>query len=283
MQEPSEKDPLPAYDRPPVVETILGVQFERLPRFKMAHLGGFWKTLDTHDWPTVSDAPPLEPQFERFADFAKWTTQGIQLRLTKDLSPRLQIRNSDGDRMIQVQNGRVHFNWLGQAQGQYPHYEEVRKGFLWTLDRFTQFLAQEDLGKLQPNQWEVTYVNHIPKGTVWDEPDDWEFFRPLGLVPTIDGVIRGESFTGGWHFVIPGQRGRLHVEWQHAVIPESEQQETVVLTLTARGPLQQTEEDLQPVVAGLDLGRETIVRAFKGFMNNAANRYWGLKYASNES
>ena len=35
--------------------------------------------------------------------------------------------------------------------------------------------------------------------------------RPLGGVPTIDRLIEGESFGGEWHFIIPGQRGRLHV------------------------------------------------------------------------
>lgn len=280
MQDGTQKGPLPDYERPPVIETVLGVQFERVPGFKIAHLGGFWKTLDTGEWPMVSDAPPLPPQYESFTEAGRWTARGIQFQLTQEISPRLRIKNKDGDRMIQVQNSRLLFNWLGHAQGKYPRYEEVRMGFLWTSQRFNQFLAQEDLGTVQPNQWEVTYVNHIPKGTVWNTPDDWGFFRPLGLVPAIEGVVQGESFTGGWHFVIPDQRGRLHVEWQHATRHELEQQEIIVLTLTARGPLQQAEEPLQAVLAGLDLGRETIVRAFTGFMDDAANKYWGLKYAS---
>jgi hypothetical protein len=61
----------PSYLRPPVVETILGVQFKPLRGLQNAHLGAFWKTLGD-EWPTVADAPPLEPQFERFDAGGMW-------------------------------------------------------------------------------------------------------------------------------------------------------------------------------------------------------------------
>lgn len=278
MNNPATMGQLPDYENPPVVETILGVQFELLPGLRNAHLGGFWKTLDTSEWSTVADAPPLPPQFERFAEAFKWAP-GFHFQLTQDPASRLQIKNRDGDRMIQLQNGRLHFNWLGQPGQKYPRYEKVREGFVWALQRFTEFLAQEKLGEFRPNQWEVTYLNHIPHGTVWNTPDDWAFFRPLAPMPTVEGTIRGESFTGGWHFVIPDQSGRLHVEWQHHVKPEPEKQEIIVLTFTARGPIQQSEDALQAVLLGVDLGREIIVRSFREFMNDAANNYWGLNHA----
>lgn len=268
---------MPDYENPPVVETILGVQFERLPGCRNAHLGAFWKTLDAEEWPDVLDAPPLQPQFERFTESARWAKIGAQLTVTQDPLSRLQIKNKDGDRMIQVQNGRLHFNWLGQAGGRYPRYERVREGFLWALQRFIEFVVQEKVGDFRPNQWEVTYLNHIPKGTVWNTPNDWGFFYPLGAVPTVEGLVQGESFTGGWHFVIPEQRGRLHVQWQHGRKPEPEEQEIIVLTLTARGALAESDDASQAIFDGLDLGRETIVRSFVGFTSEAANKYWGLK------
>src|SRR5262245_55135596 len=116
MSVSTDKPPLPDYISPPVVETVLGVQFARLPGFTNAHLGAFWKSLDATEWPTVSDAPPLQPQFERFSEAAKWA-RGLQLQLTPIPAGRVQIKNRAGDRMIQVQNGRLHFNWLGDAGG----------------------------------------------------------------------------------------------------------------------------------------------------------------------
>ena len=276
MQDRTEKGPTPDYDSPPVVETILGVQFDRLTDFRNAHLGGFWKTLDNAEWPVVLDAPPLPPQFERFTDSARWASGG-QLMVTQDPSSRLQIKNKDGDRMIQVQNGRLHFNWLKRAGGTYPRYESVRRSFVGTCERFMDFVIQEEVGDFRPNQWEVTYLNHIAKGTVWNTSNDWGFFQPVSAVPTVEGLVQGESFSGGWKFVIPGQRGRLHIQWQHARKSEPEEQEIVVLTFTARGPLGDTDGNLQAVLDGLDLGRETIVRSFKEFMTDTANNHWGLK------
>jgi uncharacterized protein (TIGR04255 family) len=147
-------EPLPDYEAPPVVETILGVQFEPLPGLKNAYLGGFWKTLDTAEWPTVSDAPPLPPQFERFTETFQWAP-GIEFQLIQNPPGRLQISNRDGDRMIQLQNGRLHLNWLGEPGRKYPRYEKVREDFVWALQRFSGFLAAEKLGDFRPNQWEA--------------------------------------------------------------------------------------------------------------------------------
>ena len=272
---------LPDYANPPVVETVLGVQFDRLPGFTNAHLGAFWKSLDAQQWPSVSDAPPLPPQFERFTEAAKWA-RGLQLQLTPIPPGRAQIRNRGGDRMVQVQNGRLHFNWLGAAGGDYPRYEAVRAGFVEALDSFQNFIAHADVGNFRPNQWEVTYINQIPQGTVWSSPADWTFFGPLRGIPTLDGVVEGEDFTGEWHFMLPGQRGRLHLEWQHALrtTPEQQGREVIQLTLTARGPVEATENNTQPILEGLDFGRAAIVKTFASLMSDEANMKWGLKDVS---
>jgi uncharacterized protein (TIGR04255 family) len=276
-----KKGRFPDYENPPVVETILGVQFHPLTGWRNAHLGAFWKTLSADEWPNVFDVPPLVPQFEQFTEQARWATVGAQLKITQDPSARLQIKNKDGNRMIQLQNSRLHFNWLGQAGGRYPRYESVRDGFVWTLQRFIDFVAQEKVGTFRPNQWEVTYLNHIPRGTVWNTPNDWGFFLPLGAVPTVEHLVRGESFQGGWHFVIPEQRGRLHVQWTHGrkAGPE-EEQELIVLDFTARGEVSEIGSPTDAILNGIDLGRETIVKSFEIFASKAANEHWGLKDAN---
>jgi len=264
----------PDYDRPPVVETVLGVQFEPIANFGNAQLGAFWKTLDQQEWGSVTDAPALEPQFEQFGEVSDWLPQ-LRIRVSQDLRSRLQIKNKTGDRMIQIQNSRVHFNWLGTGTA-YPRYRKVREGFGTVLDQFRDFIARQQLGEFKPNQWEVTYINKIPKGTVWETPSDWHFFRWLGAVPTVPGLIDGESFSGEWHFIIPDARGRLHAHWQHgraAASTEADVQEAIWLTFTTRGPL----EGEQPPFDGLDLGHTTIVNAFRNSMTNEANSYWGLR------
>src|SRR5258708_3440935 len=210
----------PEYEQPPVSESILGVQFELLPNFKNGHLGAFWRQLGP-EWPNVADAPSLEQEFERFDDSARWQKLRLQLQLTQEPSFRIQIKNKDADKMIQVQNGRLHFNWLG---GKYPRYNAVLEGFSSALEKFKNFLVQENLGEFRPNQWEVTYLNQIDRGSVWERPPDWEFFRPLATVPQLESLANLESFNGDWHYVIPTNRGRLHVQWQHGQQQHSKQE-----------------------------------------------------------
>jgi len=278
-----EKMPFPDYANPPVVETVLGVQFDRLPKLKNGHLGAFWGTLNQAEWPTIGDAPLLASQFEQFSNASRWA-RAIQLQFTQDPSCRIQIKNADANRMIQLQNSRLHFNWIKAEGGEYPRYGAVRREFVSVLEQFTSFVTSVQLGEFRPNQWEVTYVNQIPAGTVWGSPADWGFFSPLAGLPTLNGLIEGESFGGEWHFVIPNQRGRLHVNWQHGKAATGKDgelagEDSIRLNLTARGPIQPNEPGGDELLAGLDLGHETIVRTFSCLMSESANRYWGLKNA----
>lgn len=270
------------YDKPPVIETVVGVQFERLSGFTNAHLGAFWQHLRPEKWPTLLDVPPLSFQFERFHDSARWGS-GINFQLTQDPSSRLQLKNHDGTRMLQIQNGRLHHNWLGDDGGPYPRYDAVRSDFEMYFQAFNEFATNQQLGSVIPNQWEMTYVNHIEKGSVWNSPADWGFFSLLRGMPSIDDVIEAESFGGEWHFVIPEKRGRLHIEWKHGLKspPNNEKQQFIRLTFTARGAIEKSDETLSSVRQGLDLGHDTIVNSFSQLMSDEANQYWGINNAIN--
>ncbi len=170
------------FQHPPLVETVLGVQFVPVPNFRNAHLGAFWKRLGP-DWPTTTDGPPLPQLIETFGDAEAWAFPAFQLAIASSMPVRMQIRSKDDSRMVQVQNGRLHYNWLGRPGGEYPRYKKVRPEFDTMLSEFQRFLADEKLGEMRPNQWEVAYVNRIPRGTVWNEPADWaKLFRSLVLM-----------------------------------------------------------------------------------------------------
>ena len=272
---------LPKFKNPPVVETILGVQYEPLRDLSSAHLGVFWKELKELDeqWCSVNDASPLEPEFESFGEDERWGTPGFRLKLSQEINFRLQIRNKDASRMIQVQNGRLHYNWLGHGGGDYPSYETVRPEFVDILDKFREFILSESNKEFKPNQWELTYVNHLPKGSVWNEPGDWRRLFPGSPSLTSEGLpVRLESFGGEWHYEIEPQRGRLHVKLSHGqrAKADQEKEEILVMTLTARGPINKDGKTMD-LGCGLDLGHETIVNAFKGLTSKEAHDEWGLK------
>ena len=270
---------LASFDRPPVVETVLGVQFKPLKTFRNAHLGAFWKYLGTEEWPEIAAAPTLDPVFERF-EGSEWSRLGAQIKLTQDPSARILIRNDSGDRMIQLQNGRLHHNWIGHMGDRpYPRYVTVRPEFDRVLAQFSEFLAQEGLSDLVPTQWEVTYVNHIPKGTVWNSSSDWqEVFVSLPGVWQHPDTIRPESFTGEWHFEVVPRQGRIHVQLQHGRARSAQATEMLRLVLTCRGTVPNGGRDGLTLEQGLDLGHETIVKSFVAMTTPEAHQYWGRRH-----
>lgn len=278
---------LPSFRKPPVIETVLGVQFDPIPGFTTAHLGAFWKWLvarsratTNEKWTVLSDAPLIEPAFERFdsgPDGTQLWSPELMIQVGAIRPARLQIRNDRKDAMIQVQNTRLHYNWIGQRGEEYPRYTTVRPKFDAVYALFLEFLEAEGLAGPNDNQWEVTYVNHIPHGTVWQTPTDWAtlFHGLLGSYQKATEV-RVESVGGSWHFEIPPQRGRLHVDLKHAKVSAPGSEELIRLTLTARGPIANSGADHQSLARGLDLGRRVIVRAFWELTSPEAHKVWGL-------
>jgi uncharacterized protein (TIGR04255 family) len=272
----------PTYKNPPVIETLLGLQFEILPGLKNAHLGAFWATLGP-EWTKVSDMPASPPEFERFGDDQILGQLGaIRFSMVQlDGAPPMRVRAEkiDGDQMTQVQNGRIFFNWKKAGTAAYPHYAARKLAFCEIFEKFQQFVKGSGLGDLILNQWEITYVNHLPKGSVWNTPSDWsELFSPIAQLSPELGFVDLESFGGERHYIIPPKRGRLHVQLQHARTPkgkETNAQEVLILKLTARGPMT-PEQGRDPFAfgGGLDLGHDVIRKSFEHLTSQAARDYW---------
>ena len=150
------------YKNPPVVETVLSVQFSPLANLGVGLLGSYWKELGS-GWPHVTDAHAVAPVFERFESAKTWELSELSVKFSQQVDVRLQIRNAVKDRMIQVQNGRFFYNWLETSVVEYPSYEAVRPEFDGHWDKFRESVVfNSDEISVQPNQWEVIYVNHLP-------------------------------------------------------------------------------------------------------------------------
>lgn len=261
------------FEKPPVVETVLGFQFERLSHCSNAHLGAFWKSLGD-EWPIVEDASPLKVGIERFGREQDWGPLAHRLELTQEPVSRLQIRKKDESRMVQVQRDALYYNWLGHSGDDYPSYDRVLPEFEKMLENFREFTRSEGFGDLKPLQWEVTYVNHIAKGTVWDAPADWSTVLPSLLGAGTAEPLVTESVSGEWKYTIPDNRGRLYVLVRSGRIGGIDGEEILLMKLTARGKI--SDKPGEELRDGLDFGHEVIVSTFGKLTSRRAHGYWSV-------
>jgi len=98
---------LPDFDNPPVVETVLSVQFERLPAMRSVHFGLFWQRV-RDQFPNTEERPTLASIVEQATPLPVELRFEVQETL---LLPRLWLLNSAGTEMIQIQNDRLSKNW----------------------------------------------------------------------------------------------------------------------------------------------------------------------------
>ncbi|MBI1374288.1 MAG: TIGR04255 family protein [Phycisphaera sp.] len=265
---------LPSFKNPPLVEAAVSVQFEPLRGFSNAHLGLFWDQL-RQSYPKSVDAGPIQPQFERFGKDVRRKPRLPKFRIgPADTVARLQMISEDDQTMVQVQNGRLAFNWRRATDGEYPRWHKVYPLFKEAFDEFASFLSAQGLGAVEPNQWEVAYVNHLLRERDWSGPADWPNLLP-GLVGTGTRVSSGvqESVGGHMRFVLPEEAGRLHVEMFHGFTSaEEDTPEMLGLQLTARGPVDP--ENVDSLFEGLELGHRAIVHTFAEITGPEAHERW---------
>jgi uncharacterized protein (TIGR04255 family) len=92
-----------------------------------------------------------------------------------------------------------------------------------------------DLGILEPNQYELTYVNHIRRGEGWVNLSDIENVFPEFQCKTGDRFLpEPENISWRRIYRLPNDSGRLHVSLRFAISRETTDR-IMVLDLTARG------------------------------------------------
>lgn len=268
---------LPKFDSPPVVETAISVQFETLPNYTNAHSGWFWKKYLGPEWTIARDAPRIENIVEGFGDERKWRMPG-GFAVSQGLTPdRTQIIRSEAnnDRMIQVQNSRVIYNWRRQSGVEYPSYSILKNEFADSLKKYEAFCNEAALGALKYDVWELVYVNHIPKGGLWKSVKDWPSIFPFLTMPPV-ADINGQtedSLKGEWQYVIGKNVGRLYITMTHArVMTPQAGPELIELKMIARGPI--NKEQGLDMYQGLDEGHRSIVQSFAKMTSESAHRYW---------
>ena len=268
---------LPDFENPPLAEVVLSVQFSELRAYRTIHAGILWAQKFREAFPKVSEHPPLQPVFEAFGPKSPATSRFELKQLAGPPIPRLWFVNADDTELIQFQADRFIHNWrkTGSA-GVYPRYESLRERFFEELDEVDRFLQGEGIGKIEPNQCEITYVNvvRLEDGTdIRVRPEialrNWSAVAPgdadpFATLPQMENV----SFAVRYIMQHSGEPiGRLYVSVQ----PASEQP-ALRIDLTARGA--PSEPTFAAVASFLDQAREAVVRGFTALTTPDMHRTW---------
>src|SRR5437879_229298 len=121
-----ERD-LPSFQRPPVVETVLSVEFRGLEGWSVPFYGLFWNRV-RDAYPKVEFRAPVSSAIERF-DKDAWTAPQMQVVEYDFASGNPPVRclfiSDDGGQLIQLQRDRLMQNWQ-RVDGEYPRYPRNR-------------------------------------------------------------------------------------------------------------------------------------------------------------
>ena len=259
--------PTPKFAQPPVVETVLGVQFAPLDRFGVPHLGLFWASI-RGEYPRQEVQPALDQEMD-----APPRPRATRLTVTNQPEVRCWFLDSDGGQLIQVQRDRFIRNWRRvPGNDAYPSYDVLKPRFERDWAQFHDFLAREELGRPDVNLCEATYVNHLAEGEGWSSFGHIHDVLSIIAPPERHFLPEPEIATLNMRYLMPDKLGRLHVTLQPAV-RQGDAKPVLQLTLIARGrPASSRTEDL---LAWFDIGHEWIVRGFAEVTTEAMHRLWG--------
>ncbi len=269
---------LPAYARPPVNEVVLGVQSNKLT-LTTPLLGLFWASV-RESYPDFQVQPALDPVVERFGETPQTVGPVPGLRLLEQPeTPRCWFLEKPGNRLIQVQQDRLIYNWRRVVDSdQYPHYAQVKDAFAREYERLSQFVKTEErAGQLEPNWCETTYINHLlPDPGRWAPGELEKLFTVFGPRPDGGFLPPAEQGQFAFTFLIPDSAGeplgRLHVSLARA-IRQKDSAHLLVFELTARG--RPDGEGLDGVLRFMDRAHEWIVRGFTELTRPSMHELWG--------
>ncbi len=256
---------LPDFDAPPVIEVVCGVQFSPLG-FPAPLVGTFWQDR-RDDYPGITDRPLIAPRVEKF------TSQAEGLNITFEPSeapplPRTVFEDSSGNWILQLQQDRLLHNWRkADSEDEYPRFPGVYDRFRAAWEAWKEFWAEEGDGDIDVNQYELTYVNHVPAGDGWSELSQiGEVFEDLRWHSDHQFLPQPESLNWRLQFPLPNRAGRLHVAVQQA-LRRSDHRPVLVCEMTARGfDRESSMEDW------FLLAREWIVRGFADLTTEHAHK-----------
>lgn len=259
-------DHLPDFRKPPLIEVVLGVQFNRVPGYQHIYAAEIWDLFRT-EYPEVQEKPPIQPQFETFGlQFP--AMQPPFMFMSGPIRNRYWFVKTNETELIQFQEDRLLHNWkkIAAASNEYPHYETMVSRFSKEFGLVQEYFKDKWKQELVINQCEISYINHITADSE-DFPlgSDWLNFVSFSRNP--------EDFSVAFREVVHDKdgvpRARLTCEAGSAI---QNNRKILHYTLTVRGAPQTPSIDA--ALELMSIGRDVIVTRFAETTTVAAHKAW---------
>ena len=159
-----------------------------------------------------------------------------------------------------------------RVDDEYPGYGIVVKNFESYLSHFQEFLVEESLGHLAPQQYELTYINLIPKEQGWESPGDLEKIFPNLLSLTKQSTFLSDVRSINWQIILdlPNGLGEVVISIRNAQ-RISNKQEVIHVQFMAV-----SNQAYQPMRGWFDDVHNTINNLFSNLVSDEIQeKFWG--------
>jgi uncharacterized protein (TIGR04255 family) len=254
----------PTFENPPVVEVVCGVQYGGGERWRTVHFGSFWERVRSV-YSVIEDHMPLDRM-----RFGKVQSQDLKLSLLP-VPPlrRVFFIQPPGNFLIQLQPNRIVHNWRKlKGTDEYPRYPLAYEKFRGAWEDLRQFARSYDLGELEPEGYELTYINHVNNDGARFPRDLWNFLSFYQSAPVANTVKENAHVAMQFGWSLPDGLGTLTFDLKHGVNAANEN-DVLVIELSAQGSAGQT-----PMDAWFDVAHRAIVRTFADFTTQSAHTLW---------
>jgi len=248
---------LPQYEKPPVTETVLGLEFRPISTWQTPFFGLFWsKIRDRYN--KIAVRPPLPDESGEF---------GISINFGP-MPVRCWFIDESEQWLIQLQNSRFISNWRKLTGNDYPSYQLFRNRFVDHYATFEQLLKDENFPEVHYFQAEVSYINQIEVSGFSELSQIFPIFsgfREGGILPHPQG---GEIKIV---YPMPDERGRLSIGI-HSITNHATARELLQLTVTAKTLI--ASNTTEAALEALDFSHEWVVNGFTDFTSPEMHKIW---------
>ena len=251
------------YENPPIDEIVCGIRFDPIKQLQSGHFGILWQKF-RHDFPMTEDQIIVGPvSQEDFGNPDKFPL------------PRVWFTHKEENELIQVQRNRFLHNWRKRRPNdEYPGYEKVVENFEKYLLHFQEFLLEENLENLVAKEYELTYIDLIPKWQGWENSGDLAKVFPNLLSVTRQSILLNDVKGINWQTILglPNDLGQLAIAIRNAQ-RVSDNQQLLQIEFKAL-----SKRSYQPMRVWFETAHNTITKLFFNLVSaEIQEKFWGRK------